>query len=118
MKTRILILLMAISFIGNAQGDLQFNQVLTYTVNGTQANVYTVPAGKVAKIAKAIEKADTGSYTSIFTINGANHYPNINFPQKDGMWLKAGDIIGSQPGAYGDQFNITISIIEYNIISE
>ena len=58
MKTRILILVMAISFIGNAQGDLQFNQVLTYTVNSTQANVYTVPAGKVAKIVKAIEKSE------------------------------------------------------------
>ena len=118
MKTRILILLMAISFIGNAQGDLQFNQVLTYTVNGTQANVYTVPAGKVAKIAKAIEKGDTGQYSLIFTINGANHYPNNNFPQKDGMWLKAGDIIGSAAGNYGGSYNITISIIEYNIISE
>ena len=59
MKTRILILVMAISFIGNAQGDLQFNQVLTYTVNSTQANVYTVPAGKVAKIVKAIEKSSS-----------------------------------------------------------
>ena len=118
MKTRILILVMAISFIGNAQGDLQFNQVLTYTVNGTQANVYTVPAGKVAKIAKAIEKPDTSGYSSVFTINGAYHYPNNNIPQKDGMWLKAGDIIGSTTGSYGDSYNITISIIEYNIISE
>ena len=45
MKTRILILLMAISFIGNAQGDLQFNQVLTYTVNTSQSNIYIVPDG-------------------------------------------------------------------------
>ena len=118
MKTRILILVMAISFIGNAQGDLQFNQVLTYTVNGTQANVYTVPAGKVAKIAKAIEKSDTSQYHSVFTINGAYNQPNNNFPQKDGMWLNAGDIIGSTTGSYGDSYNITISIIEYNIISE
>ena len=50
MKTRILILVMAISFIGNAQGDLQFNQVLTYTVNATQANVYTVPAVKLLRL--------------------------------------------------------------------
>jgi len=118
MKTRILILVIAISFIGNAQGDLQFNQVLTYTVNGAQANIYTVPAGKVAKITKAIEKSDSSQYSSVFTINGTNHYPNNNFPQKDGMWLKAGDIIGSYIGTYGAQYNITISIIEYNIISE
>jgi hypothetical protein len=55
---------------------------------------------------------------SVFTINGAYNQPNINFPQKDGMWLKAGDIIGSTTGSYGDSYNITISIIEYNIISE
>tara|TARA_Y100000385_G_C12927855_1_gene565451 strand:- start:59 stop:415 length:357 start_codon:yes stop_codon:yes gene_type:complete len=118
MKTKLLLLFVALSIGAYAQGDLQFNQVLTYTLNGTQANVYTVPAGKVAKIAKAIEKTDTGQYYSVFTINGAYHYPNDNFPQKEGMWLKAGDIIGSTTGIYGNSYNITISIIEYNIISE
>ena len=116
MKTRILILLMTISFIGNAQGDLQFNQVLTYTVNSTQAIIYTVPAGKVAKIAKAIEKESTGQFYGKFTINGTTQYPNTNFPQKDGMWLKAGDIIGSYVGSI-NQDHIVLSIIEYNIIS-
>ena len=107
---------MAISFIGNAQGDLQFNQVLTYTVNSNQSNVYTVPAGKVAKIAKAIEKYSTAQYYGEFTINGTTQYP-VNYPQKDGMWLKAGDIIGSVFGT-GSSEHIVLSIIEYNIVSE
>jgi len=116
MKTRILILVMAISFIGNAQGDLQFNQVLTYTVNSTQANVYTVPAGKVAKIVKAIEKSSSSPYRAEFLINGTGQPLNSAY-SKDGMWLKAGDIIGSTVGTIYDDYMV-LSIIEYNIVSE
>jgi hypothetical protein len=115
MKTRILILLMTISFIGNAQGDLQFNQVLTYTVNSTQANIYTVPAGKVAKIARAIEKYSTYTSYGRFSINGTRQFSNTNNPQKDGIWLKAGDIIGSYVLNISSD-HIVLSIIEYNII--
>ena len=49
MKNKLLLLFMALSIGAYAQGNLQFNQVLTYTVNTTQANIYTVPSGKVAK---------------------------------------------------------------------
>ena len=56
MKTRILILVMAISFIGNAQGDLQFNQVLTYTVNTSQSNIYIVPDGQSSQNCKSCRK--------------------------------------------------------------
>jgi hypothetical protein len=54
MKTRILILLIAISFKGNAQGDLQFNQVLTFTGTTGSTIIYTVPEGKVAKMVLVI----------------------------------------------------------------
>ena len=117
MKTRILILVMAISFIGNAQGDLQFNQVLTYTVNTSQSNIYIVPDGKVAKIVKAVENGNGNSYYGKFTINGTNHKQIENYDQISGAWLKAGDIIGSDVGFIGDDY-ILLSIIEYNIVSE
>ena len=117
MKTRILILLMAISFIGNAQGDLQFNQVLTYTVNTSQSNIYIVPDGKVAKIVKAVENGYSNQYYGKFTINGTNHKQNSNYDQISGAWLKAGDIIGSDVGIIYSDY-ILLSIIEYNIVSE
>ena len=117
MKTRILILVMAISFIGNAQGDLQFNQVLTYTVNTSQSNIYIVPDGKVAKIVKAVENGSSNQYYGKFTINGTNHKQNVNYDQISGAWLKAGDIIGSDVGTIYNDY-ILLSIIEYNIVSE
>ena len=67
MKTRILILLIAISLLGNAQGDLQFSQVigvdLYYPAEdaGWSSNNYlkvneiqvTIPEGKIWKITSA-----------------------------------------------------------------
>lgn len=116
MKTKLLLLFVALSMGAYAQGNLQFNQVLTYTVNSTQANVYTVPAGKVAKIVKAIEKSNSEPYRAEFLINGTGQPLNSSYPSKDGMWLKAGDIIGSSVGTIYDDY-IVLSIIEYNIIS-
>ena len=108
---------MALSMGAYAQGNLQFNQVLTYAVNTTQANIYTVPSGKVAKITKAIENGYSSPYYGKFTINGTTQDQSSNYDKtKSGVWLKAGDTIGSKVGTIYDN-HIFISIIEYNIIS-
>ena len=79
MRTRILILLMAISFTVNAQGDLQFNQVLTFTGTTGSTIIYTVPVGKVAKITKAKGNVNgsSDSYDIRFTYNGVNYNTSI-----------------------------------------
>jgi hypothetical protein len=46
MKKSVLILLFFITLVANAQGNLQFNRVLTLTAGSN----YTVPSGKVLKI--------------------------------------------------------------------
>ena len=107
---------MALSMGAYAQGNLQFNQVLTFTVNTSLTNIYTVPNGKVAKIAKAIEKGSGSQYYGKFTINGTTQVQNTNYDNKSGVWLKAGDTIGSDVGIIYDD-HIVISILEYNIIS-
>jgi hypothetical protein len=129
-----------LAFNSQAQGTLQFNQVLTFTqdtsfgVNG--ANIvsnyptmalYTVPPNRVVKITKAINQLESVSVSGgcsenvlYFTINEIN---TINL--LEGAWLKAGDIIGFRPllstgnQAYHACYqydNIFLSLIEYNII--
>lgn len=117
MKTKLLLFIMSLSMGAYAQGNLQFNQVLTFTSNTTQTNIYTVPVGKVAKIVKAIEKVGSSPYYAKFTINGTTQVQNTNFDTKSGAWLKAGDTVGSDIGTIYDD-HIFISIIEYNIISQ
>lgn len=69
MKAKLLLLLFALSIGAYAQGDLQFNQVLTFTVEFDESNVYTVPDGKVAKIATATLNR-TGNTSTLVLING------------------------------------------------
>jgi hypothetical protein len=123
MKTKLLLLLLALTLGVNAQGNLQFNQVLTYTASSPQSTLYTVPSGKVAKITKAIEFFNTSNYFLVFTINGVRTvegpYGNADGytrTSKDGMWLKSGDVIGVTANGSGGE-KIFLSIIEYNIIS-
>tara|TARA_B110000879_G_C10725078_1_gene338104 strand:- start:112 stop:471 length:360 start_codon:yes stop_codon:yes gene_type:complete len=118
MKTRLLFLLFIAFTLGlEAQGDLQFNQVLTFSGNTTESNIYTVPAGKVAKITKAIETTSSSQYELKFKINGAYHKTeSSNQNLLDGMWLKAGDFIGSKVGTDVYSNNWVLSIIEYNIV--
>jgi len=128
------------AFNSQAQGTLQFNQVLTFaqdtsfTATGSYAvtnpivDIYTVPANRVVKISKAINQigqSDNACQENVlyFTINGIN---TVNLLLED-AWLKEGDIIGFSPllrsGASGSSYcnqydNIFISLIEYNIIPE
>ena len=125
MRTRILILLMAISFTVNAQGDLQFNQVLTFTGTTGSTIIYTVPEGKVAKITKAKGNMNgsSDSYDIRFTYNGVKlqhtyNYDGGNGHPIDGTWMKANDYIGVLNWSNFDDVGYLISIIEYNIVSE
>jgi len=115
MKTRLLFLLFIAFTLGlEAQGDLQYNQVLTFSGNTPDSNIYTVPAGKVAKITKAIQKFDTGGWYTRITFNGVITYNNANESDLAGMWLKEGDVMGSLIGS-GNYYWV-LSIIEYNIV--
>jgi len=126
MRTRILILLMAISFTVNAQGDLQFNQVLTFTGTTGSTIIYTVPVGKVAKITKAKGNVNgsSDSYDIRFTYNGVKlqhvFYSNGGFHEHpiDGTWMKANDYIGVLNWSNNSDTGYLISIIEYNIVNE
>ena len=112
-----------------AQGNLQFNQVLTYNgAIGTYLGLsslsatYTVPTGKVWKI----ETKSITSSSLTFLINGRTfrdvevRYSGFGsgtmvfYSISNPIWLKAGDYINFNSTAYVDDY--FISIIEYNIV--
>jgi hypothetical protein len=107
------------SFVSSSQGNLQFNQVLTYTSQIPKSgfgSTYTVPNGKVWKIESI--SADGPAKMSI-NGNGVPFYFNATTPSRGvfPFWLKSGDNIylydfGGGVGSYG----VFISIIEFNII--
>ena len=108
-------LFVAISATSFAQGNLQFNQVLTFVGNTTETNIYTVPTGKVAKITKAIQYWSSSSSNKLqFTFNGATN--TIGNSDISGMWLRENDFLGSSVGSapYGNKW--ILSVIEYNVI--
>jgi len=102
-----------------AEGNLQFNQVLTYsgTINCGQASpTWTVPAGKVWKIEYRStvsgnpnfdnSQGVSGPYGPLFSLNGVKvsdtHFPSNSQPTNSWgltadtnlpMWLKSGDQI-------------------------
>jgi len=91
--------------ISNAQGNLQFNQVLTYGGSlgaGSSQNIGTVPAGKVWKIES---KEGLNAYINGYAVSLAV------LP----VWLKAGDIVVFWNG-YNSTQGYFLSIIEFNIV--
>ena len=127
------------AFSSQAQGTLQFNQVITFAKDTSFSNtgtssptlietwdIYTVPANRVVKISKAIiAYRNSSSYCSInessFTINGIRTVA----PLFEDSWIKAGDVIGIEvylsTGPYNSYSCIHnadsfLSLIEYNII--
>ncbi len=87
MKTRILILLMAISFVGNTQGDLQFSQVVSvdfyYPAENAGFNynnswkvdeiLVSIPAGKIWKITSA----SVGYNSPVGNLDGPNNLDDL-----------------------------------------
>jgi len=129
-----------LAFSSQAQGTLQFNQVITFAKDTSFSNtgtssptlietwdIYTVPANRVVKISKAIIAYRNGSnYCQInessFTINGIRTVA----PLFEDSWIKAGDVIGLEVylkvsagySSYSCIHNADsfLSLIEYNII--
>lgn len=120
MKTRILLLLMAISFVGNTQGDLQFSQVISvdfyYPAEDAGFNytnawkvdeiLVSIPEGKIWKITSASVGYDNSSgnlvgpdYIDDLTIsidNVAIYHDYYNHTTREfdvsfPMWLGSGD---------------------------
>jgi hypothetical protein len=120
--------LILISLFVKAQGNLQFNRVITYsgTLNGgTSSDIWTVPTGKVWKIeslpnpgvlvttgSNALMALNINGVASI-TFNNSNYPTQINLP----IWLKENDNIkfSHAAGSIGYYFNYYISIIEFNL---
>jgi hypothetical protein len=107
------------TFTAKAQGNLQFNQVISASFNlGSNANstTLTVPVGKVWKI----ESMGCNNYTpqNISYVINAIAFSVIPGYQKDAgstIWLKAGDtfylrnLVNYASGVY-------YSILEFNIV--
>ena len=124
-----------IAFSSNAQGRLQFNQVVTMSMDtsfvtygfGTHYyfDLYSVPAEKVVKVVvtSSIVNSD-GSYSCDGISFNFTH--NSIVSSLNGAWLESGDIIGGRASTHGnhqtDICNLNteffISLIEYNIIPE
>jgi hypothetical protein len=124
MKKIVVIALFFLATTSFAQGNLQFNQVISGTgvlaTNGVSAN-QTVPTGKVWKIESinGWSSNDVGSRLGM-TINTIS-VPvsgNVQFP----VWLKAGDVLkftlltNPASGYATGPMNYIYSIIEFNII--
>lgn len=147
MKKALLILsLLALAIGANAQGNLQFNQVLSYTgtvsctgINSCSADSpssYTVPANKVWKLESAGFTSYLNSGTEVIStyliINNTYVYGGAvnkaNLERKNGIlitspvWLKSGDVLSwgmiSAANTNGaiSSASMHLSIIEFNII--
>jgi hypothetical protein len=135
MKKIITITILLFSMASYAQGNLQFNQVLTYTGTLTPSqfvsSTYTVPTGKIWKI-KFVNKL---VYTTVNDINGVQYLSNgfaLNINNKwlfgenfTEIFLKSGDTIKlgwtNQSPSHGynapfANFDYVISIVEFNIV--
>ena len=114
MKKIIFITLLFLGTKSFAQGNLQFNQVITGNGSlGPTASsiIYTVPTGKIAKI-EAINNINPSSFQ--IGIN-SSEVPLAIF--KFPFWIKAGDTFYVKDGrGSGLPQNFHFSLIEFNII--
>jgi hypothetical protein len=126
MKKTLTIGMLLFSIATYAQGNLQFNQVLTFSGTlqwgSSTATLYTVPIGKTCKI----EAMGLSGYTNSTALN-INNVMYVNYVQsgqapavvKETIWLKAGDQIKFtySPSGYTIQTHpYFLSMIEYNIV--
>lgn len=109
----ILTLILAMAFFNMDAQNLQFSQVLTYSITSTANNtvVGIVPENKVWKIEFA--RIGTGGAIDVNgypiasnTSQGWNQFP---------IWLKSGDIL-SADGSTNTPPSYFISIIEFTIV--
>ena len=111
MKHLITFLLVAISASSFAQGNLQFNQVLTFE-GGADQSWYKPPENKVWKIESALlSGGNCGTALKVNNVNAsAAVHTSTNFP----IWINDQDsiqaVIGCGPAQY------FISVIEFSVI--
>lgn len=111
-----------------AQGNLQFNQVLSYsqlyttnTIGSTysySSQIYEVPVGKVWKIEKFLMKNNNSSAGPYLKVNNAFQISPTEF-NPGPAWFKEGDQIQAVTSTIGGSSftgGYFISIIEFNII--
>lgn len=115
---KLLFIIILFGFLGiNAQGNLQFNQVINLDFSGTNTTPVTVPAGKVWKIENCMLNTPSniyaymlynGVYYNMRQQSSSSH--NVNFP----FWLSSGTsvIFGGNGGGAGG----LLSIIEFNVV--
>ena len=111
-----------------SQGNLQFNQVVSYSGTSSSNNspTWIVPVGKVWKVETAFASygstanrrvyVDAGGGFSFFSISNSNE---TTIPHVLPIWLKAGDqvyVFASCSNCGTQTLNYVISIIEFNII--
>jgi hypothetical protein len=107
-----------------AQGNLQFNQVVTYTGTGSGSFSYsspswTVPAGKVWKVESASPNVANAAVTRAININAGSNWGSFALMTAAGqetsinpfpIWLKPGDQIRT---VCSSDF---ASVIEFNVV--
>jgi hypothetical protein len=120
--TSLICLLMG--FSAAAQGNLQFNRIITdqktlTSTFGGYTDLLTVPSGKVWKI-ESMSTGITSAGERIFELNGVLTIVSEGFSP---IWLKAGDtarILFTASSDYNPDKpwlrGVYMSIIEYNII--
>lgn len=101
-----------------AQGNLQFNQVINYTLVGGTAQSFTVPAGKVWKIeAVAMDYTNTPNIHMRTPANQivASFFTSSSYNNPLPYWLPSGytgNFYLSNSGTYRG----SVSIIEFNVV--
>ena len=130
MKNILLILAIAFSIYSNAQGNLQFNQVINISYDFTSSSsegvigTITVPSGKVLKIEGASLLLNWGTYFAEATYSYAMIiiadipvYARTNDVRCLPLWLSEGTYdIYSSFGASSGNFRAGISAIEFNVV--
>jgi len=112
-------LLFTTSLSSFAQGNLQFNQVISASFNlGSNANstTLTVPVGKVWKIESMGCNTSTPGYVK-YVLNGVSYSLLTNLSKDAGhtIWLKSGDTFYMQTTVAGT-IGVYYSILEFNIV--
>lgn len=110
MKKLVLIAICFVSLQLSAQGNLQFNQVLSLDANSA-GNPVTVPAGKVWKIESVAFSSNNAYFqiqwggVSYFVLNNTTPYANLPY------WLPSNESVSLVANV-----NAKVSIIEFNIV--
>jgi hypothetical protein len=131
MKKIFTLAMLLFSMATYAQGNLQFNQVRTFTGN-ISINSFklfdTIPQGKVWKI-EAIGlnqfcflNINGRNYVNYF-LQGTNNGNGItSVVSNENLWLKSGDVVGYYSPWNSNcatcSFDYIVSVIEYNIIPQ